>query len=471
MASKYSWLPSPNATPYDVTIGIDSLKDLVKDGWKITVNNTTQMTSPSTSIAAYNSCLTVGMLGSYNRGKSFLLNQLCKTQFPSGRLLPTEGISITASRDVCKNLIFIDTAGTDTPVKQEGLEDKRATEALLREIVLHLCSYIIIVLNRLHLTDQIYIREVLDYCTKLQISDRPEIIFVHNLLDLKDENDVTEVISTEIYGILGAKLVTISQRIQSQNMNIGAYRSMYNGITLLHFVIAKDHSSAGKKWNNQSLDGIVAILQADIRRRRDVRVFEETLNYVNSKLPQLFSCENDDSRTDVLKLQVVKHTKEPYIVLSDLKDVPLEERQKQCSSFSVSPRLIYDQRGFLMGIFSEDVGKWEPRYRVYEGGDFIKVIVELAGFDGENAVVNVDKKNIYITGKREGFGDLQSRKVSDQLEIPIGPFELKIPVHCDIEDNQAELQCSNGLFTIICPKTKMTVKQLGAKSNTKEQNK
>lgn len=467
MTVNLSCIPPTTATPYDVIIGIDSLKALVKDGWELTVNNTMHMTSPTTSIAAYNSSLTVGMLGSYNRGKSFLLNQLCKTKYPSGRLLPTEGISITASRDVCKNLIFIDTAGTDTPVKQEGLEDKRATEALLREIVLHLCSYIIIVLNRLHLTDQIYIREVLDYCNKLQASNRPEIIFVHNLLDLESEDDVTEIINTEIYGILGAKLVTITQRVQTQNTNIDTYRSMYNGITLLHFIIAKDGSPAGKKWNDQSLDGIVAILQADIRRRRDVRVFEETLAYVNSKLPQLFSCENDN-RTDVSKLEIVKHATESYIVLSDLKDVPLGERKKQRSSFSVSPRLIYDQRGFLMGIFSEDVGKWEPRYRIYESGDFIKVVVELAGFDEENAVVNVDKKNILIEGKRDDFGDSPSRKVSDQAEIPIGPFELKIPVHCDIEDGQAELKCSNGLFTIICPKTKMTVRQLGAKSNLKK---
>ncbi len=467
MASNMSWIPSTTATPYDAIIGIHSLKDLVKDGWRITVNNTTNMTSTSTSIAAYNSSLTVGMLGSYNRGKSFLLNQLCKTQFPSGRLLPTEGISITASRDTVKNLIFIDTAGTDTPVKQEGLEDKRATEALLREIVLHLCSYIIIVLNRLHLTDQIYIREVLDYCNKLQISDKPEIIFVHNLLDLENEDDVTEIITTEIYGILGAKLVTITQRLEKQDKNIDTYRSIYNGTNLLHFIMAKNGSPAGKKWNNQSLDGIVAILQADIRRRRDVRVLEETLSYVNNKLPQLFSCEND-SKADVSKLQIVKHTRESYIVLSDLKDVPLEERQKHSSSLSVSPRLIYDQRGFLMGIFSEEIGKWEPRYRVYENGDFIKVFVELAGFDDTDVVVNVDKKNIFIEGKRDDFGELQYKKVSDQSEIPIGPFELKVPVQCEIENLQAKLECKGGLFTITCPKTKMTVQQLGARSNLKK---
>lgn len=462
-----SWMLPAAVTPYDAIIGIHSLKDLVKDGWKITVNNTTHMKSPSTSIAAYNSCLTVGMLGSYNRGKSFLLNQLCKTQFPSGRLLPTEGISITASRDAVQNLIFIDTAGTDTPVKQEGLEDKRATEALLREIVLHLCSYIIIVLNRLHLTDQIYVREVLDYCSKLQASAKPEILFVHNLLDLESEEDVTEIINTELYGILGAKLVTITQRVQKQHKNIDTYRSIYNGTTLLHFVMAKDGSPAGKIWNDQSLDGIVAILQADIPRRRDVRVLEETLLYVNNKLPQLFSCDND-SKAEVSKLQIVRHTTEPYIVLSDLKDVSLGRRQDHTSLFSVSPRLIYDQRGFLVGIFSEEIGKWEPRYRTYEDGDCVKVFVELAGFNDSNVVVNVDKKNIFIEGKRDEFGEPQNRKGSDQSEFPIGPFELKISLQCEIENTQAKLECNEGIFKITCPKTKMMIIPLGAKPNIKK---
>jgi HSP20 family molecular chaperone IbpA len=297
--------------------------------------------------------------------------------------------------------------------------------------------------------------------------DKPEIIFVHNLLDLENEDDVTEVINTEIYGILGAKLVTISQRREKQNKNIDTYRSIYNGTTLLHFIMAKDGSPAGKKWNNQSLNGIVAILQADIRRRRNVRVLEETLSYVNNKLPQLFSCSND-SKTDLSKLQIVKHARESYIVLSDLKDVPLGERQKHSSLFSVSPRLIYDQRGFLMGIFSETIGKWEPRYRVYENSDCIKVFVELAGFRDTDVVVNVDKNNIFIKGKRDDFEELQYKKLPDQSELPIGPFELKIPVQCEIEDAQAKLDCKDGLFVITCPKMKMTVHQLGAQFDLKK---
>lgn len=408
--------------------------------------------------------LVVGLLGSYNRGKSFMLNQFCNTEFPSGRLLPTEGISITASRNTVENLIFIDTAGTDTPVKQEGLDDKRATEALLRELVLHLCSYVIIVLNRLNLTDQIYIREFLDYCNKLPTAQKPEIMFVHNLLDLENENDVTEVITTEINGVLGAKLEYVRQRLDQTVRNGNIYKSIFNGTILRHFIMAKNNSRAGKIWNNRSVNGIMNLLQMDLAKRRDIQILDEILKYVNIKLPQLFSSEGGN-KPDGSKLQIVKHNKEPYIVLSDLADIPLNERQNRSSSLSVSPRLIYDQRGFLMGIFSEERGTWEPRYRFFENSDCITLVVELAGFDNTDVIPNIDKKSISISGNRDDFEGYRDKNNADQSEIPVGPFELKIPICCDIEPAQAELDCKNGLFIITCPKTKYSVVQLKVKPN------
>ncbi|CAF1644075.1 unnamed protein product, partial [Adineta ricciae] len=248
---------------YDTVIHIEKLNDLLKDGWKFTQNNVSTASVQEQNIQQYKDSLIVGILGSYNRGKSFLLSKLCRTKFPTGRLVSTEGISIAGPRISYKNLVFIDTAGTDTPTKREDLDDKRAIEALLREIVLALCSYIIIVLNRLQLTDQIYIHEVLEYCSKLNIKDRPEIIFVHNLWDLENEEDIDTVIHKEIEGILGAKFTTIHQRTDSDDKELRMYCSTFNQITIRHFIMAKDESTAADKWNEQTLDSLMAILQAD----------------------------------------------------------------------------------------------------------------------------------------------------------------------------------------------------------------
>jgi ABC-type cobalamin/Fe3+-siderophores transport system ATPase subunit len=39
--------------------------------------------------------MVVSVLGSYHRGKSFLLNQLCDIKLPNGNLIHREGISIS----------------------------------------------------------------------------------------------------------------------------------------------------------------------------------------------------------------------------------------------------------------------------------------------------------------------------------------------------------------------------------------
>lgn len=437
---------------YDVILHIGKLNDLLKDGWKFTIPNNLRQQPPEskTPIAEYRNSLLVGMLGSYNRGKSFLLNRLCKTQFPSGRLVSTEGISIAGPREACKNVTFIDTAGTDTPITRNDLEDKRAVEALLREIVLHLCSYIIIVTNRLHLTDQIYMQEVLDYCSKISTSSRPEIIFVHNLLDLESEEDVENVIRKEIQGILGAEAVTIQQRVERLNKDLRMFRSSFKDIILSHFILAKDGSRAGNKWNEQTLDSLMSILQADIAKRKDVCIMDEILCYINNKLPLLFSSK---SGSDIVssQLSVVKHDTEPYIVLSELKCMPLEKRKDISSSLAVSPRVMYDQRGYLIGIVSAGTEKWEPRYRQFKTKDAVKIYVELCGFNRNNVRIRVNRNIINVTGERNGFEGSENKSISELLRFPIGPFELRIIINEDIDSKRVTVQWDEGLLTITCP--------------------
>ncbi|CAF5226853.1 unnamed protein product, partial [Rotaria magnacalcarata] len=104
-------------TPYDVTIRINSLVALSTSGWEIVLGNSASEIQSNSSIPKDNRGVIVAVLGSYNRGKSFLLNELCGLNLPSGNLIHTEGISITAGRKQAENIVFIDTAGTDTAIQ------------------------------------------------------------------------------------------------------------------------------------------------------------------------------------------------------------------------------------------------------------------------------------------------------------------------------------------------------------------
>lgn len=50
---------------------------------------------------------------------------------------------MTAEKNQAGKIIFIDTASTDTAIPKDQLSDKKATEALLKERVLQLCSQFI----------------------------------------------------------------------------------------------------------------------------------------------------------------------------------------------------------------------------------------------------------------------------------------------------------------------------------------
>ncbi|UJR24629.1 hypothetical protein I4U23_006003 [Adineta vaga] len=231
---------SPLVTPYDIIIHINSLAML--------------------STAEDNHGVIVAIIGSYNRGKSFLLNQLCNIHLPHGNLIHTEDLSITAGRNLSENIIFIDTAGTDTAIPRDKLDDKKATEALLRELSLHLSSYIIIVVDRLRATDQSYIRQVLKHCENLKSKDK-NIIIVHNLMDVETIEDVKKVIKEEIEYLFDVKPTTMNLQVNNTFDTVQFFHSKQNNINLSHFIFTRNGFDAAKIWNRRSIDGIINILQ------------------------------------------------------------------------------------------------------------------------------------------------------------------------------------------------------------------
>ncbi|CAF5045980.1 unnamed protein product, partial [Rotaria socialis] len=108
--------------------------------------------------------------------------------------------------------------------------------------------------------------------------------------------------------------------------------------------------------------------------------------------------------------------------------------------------------GFLIRIFAEGIEKWQPRYRKYDQTDGIIIVVELAGFNNTNVVIEAEKSSVIIRGIRDDFMESHFDLTPDQLKIPIGPFELIIQIECDIETDKTEINCQDGLFTIICRK-------------------
>ncbi|CAF1540033.1 unnamed protein product [Adineta ricciae] len=288
------------ASPYDIVVRINKLLDLRTHGWEILLGEHTKSIRPTTKDTGENSAsvineqkegVVVSVLGAYNRGKSFLLNQLCNVSLP-----------ITAGRQNYTNIVFLDTAGTDTPVRNDEIEYKRAREALLREVVLHLSTFIIIVVNRLRTTDQIYINQILKYYRNSP--HKKTIIIVHNLLDVEKIPDVDKIISEEIQWIFGAVQQKTQLSINGCVKDIIYFTSkQFGGTDIRHYILGRSGSEADKLWNMQTIDGIMNFLQ-NTDNKRNLDLINDMITFINHKLSKLF-VQNSTEQTP--NLQLVQH--------------------------------------------------------------------------------------------------------------------------------------------------------------------
>ena len=68
--------------------------------------------------------LKIGIVGNSNKGKSFLLSKISKTNLPSGTSIRTEGLSIKypdLEKYKDRKIILLDSAGLETPVLREQI--------------------------------------------------------------------------------------------------------------------------------------------------------------------------------------------------------------------------------------------------------------------------------------------------------------------------------------------------------------
>eukprot|EP01121_Diplochlamys_sp_Union-15-3_P013271 TRINITY_DN4095_c0_g1_i1.p1 TRINITY_DN4095_c0_g1~~TRINITY_DN4095_c0_g1_i1.p1 ORF type:complete len:658 (-),score=136.28 TRINITY_DN4095_c0_g1_i1:27-2000(-) len=201
----------------------------------------------------------VSVSGLFNRGKTFLLNKLGKTSLPSDMKVNTKGLSfVLPDDDNVKNLIFLDTAGTNSPLqlssedrKNSALVEKKSTELFLQDLVYSLSDVIIVVVNQLTWPDQEYLEVIQE---KMRKSEKvaKQLYVVHNFSDVKTERDLL---------LMWRKYVLRSyvgtQKTVQINIGGKAETARYfvtRGQNITHVFMANDQSPAGKMWNPRTIE-------------------------------------------------------------------------------------------------------------------------------------------------------------------------------------------------------------------------
>ena len=148
----------------------------------------------------------VGVLGLFNGGKTFVLNQLFELQLPSSRRVATRGISLRrAPLGGCLHTMLIDTEGSYAPVQSQqpgAMAARLETEALIEHLTVRLSDYLLYVVDDFTSVDQ---RAVHRLCRLL--SERragfAELIVIHNMRTVADEVAFEHMWRTRILDLYG----------------------------------------------------------------------------------------------------------------------------------------------------------------------------------------------------------------------------------------------------------------------------
>ena len=115
---------------YDIIVDVNSLEYL-HNGWEVKYSE--QGLKRYEDYKKKKSCV-VGVVGNANKGKSFFLQKLSGVELPSGHSVRTEGLSVKYPNMNDKNIILLDTAGLETPLKEsEYYNPKTKLEEIIKE--------------------------------------------------------------------------------------------------------------------------------------------------------------------------------------------------------------------------------------------------------------------------------------------------------------------------------------------------
>lgn len=138
---------------------------------------------------------TVAVTGLYDKGKTFVLNNLTLSNLPSGKKVNTKGISFKhVNVDNGTNLILVDTAGTYSPVmiqNELSIVEKEATEMFILDLVFEIADYFICVVNDFTSLDQRYLDRLARNLQNSPNKTFREIIVIHNLKEV-DSPEILE---------------------------------------------------------------------------------------------------------------------------------------------------------------------------------------------------------------------------------------------------------------------------------------
>jgi len=340
---------------YDWIFDIDLISNIASIGWPVIFSKSFLQ---STNLAAMRSVVCnqdenqdnskkgvswegaiVAVVGLYDKGKTFVLNNLSNSNLPSGKKVNTKGLSFKyVDVDTGTKLILLDTAGSYSPVKVEdnmSIIEREATEHFVLELVFDIADYFVFVVNDFTSLDQRFLDKLSRALQSSPSKPFREVIVVHNFKEVESQeilDHIWNVQVRDIYseGSIQSTLVAAKNPINGklEERKVNWFKSPFTR----HVCLVNQDSELGLNQNPWAFSILRYWLKSVlVPYNREFSVVDNVINFSNKKLSQYF-------KMDItLTLQNTQDEKIKRIVCDQNFIEPLQ-----------IPQISIDSSGFVM---------------------------------------------------------------------------------------------------------------------------
>ncbi|CAE7242290.1 unnamed protein product [Symbiodinium sp. KB8] len=229
----------------------------------------------------------IAIVGLFEKGKTWLINQLFGVNLPSGTLHETDGLSFLWIPK--KRMLLIDSAGVQSPVSycaqptagneqsvDDALFDAKSTESFLFDMISRMASHMVFVVNSFTSLEQQYVEMLRRKYVARQV--HKELIVVHNMLNVKDAEVAHQLFEKQVTTCYSGDLSTMGQLIFTAKKD--------KGPPVHHIGLCYESSPAGDAFNDQNRQYLLQSLEH--RESETEMVLQDQLREHLSELLKMF---------------------------------------------------------------------------------------------------------------------------------------------------------------------------------------
>jgi len=473
-----------NSDNCDMMLNCNSFEQLKKDGWTAIFSKdgyNRYLKSFKNEKGEKFEKIVVGIVGMYNRGKSYLLKRILNNK----NYGPKDGFLVTRHGLTCGfpdlPIITLELEGKNNPLLQSEysnsndiksiIRDQKVCEILFSDFIIKESNILIAVIEQLNFVEQEMIITLIerlkqkedDYCEKRRL------IVIHNLMDINKPEEIEKYVNNILLQsfFLKKKEYVINPKNPNIRLNIYEQLTSDNRLCIVHLVIGNDDSEGVRKKYNEPafryirdcisitemsrcfdiLDAFKKfIIDNSYKFMRDNYFTENSLEIGEKQLKKVY-VDKDRKKPPEEKIIIPIKLKNKIDTIN-LKSFYFSSDDKHYFSNSIEPlystRIIEKNEEHYLEVTFEMFGKLEDLTCNIEYDNDKVIIIEIRGKNKEiNIIGNEESIKKEVGNLKYEYFNFQvqiNKYIKNKYEIEI--IDEKIIKKEDIE---------NGIYTLLFP--------------------